>query len=101
MLFQVVHTHTHETCPGGSSENAKRFDERWQPLKKSSRVKVPAGCVSPTTHTFHTTVEADDYPNLARAPGSVNTHGTGRTSPILTLDQTAPMVEAGAFRVSR
>jgi hypothetical protein len=24
MLFQVVHTHTNETCPGRSSEEAKQ-----------------------------------------------------------------------------
>ena len=52
-------------------------------------------------HTFHITVEADDYPTLARALGALNTYGTGRTSPVLTLDQAMPMIETGAFRASR
>jgi len=101
MLFQVVHTHTNESCPGQSSEQAKRFGEWWQSLKKTSGVKVVSGYVSPMDHTFYITVEADDYPTLARALGALNTYGTGRTSPVLMLDQTLPMIEAGAFRASK
>ncbi len=101
MLYQVVHTHTNETCPGQSSEQAKRFGEWWQSLKKTPGVKVLAGYVSPMDHTFHITLEADDYPTLARALGPLNTYGSGRTSPVLTLDQTLLMAEAGAFRASR
>jgi hypothetical protein len=101
MLFQVVHTHTNVTCPGRSSEEAKRLGEWWQSLKKTSGVKVLAGYVSPMDHTFYITVETDDYPTLARALGPLNTYGTGRTSPILTLDQTVPMAEAGSFRASK
>ena len=101
MLFQVVHTHTNETCPGQSSEQAKRFGEWWQSFKKTPGVKVLAGYVSPMDHTFHITVEADDYPTLARALGPLNTYGAGRTSPVLTLDQALPLIEAGAFRASK
>ena len=60
-----------------------------------------AGYVLPMDHALHITVEADDYSTLAKALGPLNTRGTGRTSPILTLDQTIPMAEAGAFRSSR
>jgi hypothetical protein len=101
MLFQVVHTHTNETCPGQSSEQAKRFGEWWQSFKKTPGVKAVAGYVSPMDHTFHITVEADDYPTLARALGPLNTYGAGRTSPVLTLDQALPLIEAGAFRASK
>ena len=101
MLFQVVHTHTNETCPGKSSAAAKLLGEWWQSLKKTSGVKVLAAYVSPMDHTFYITVEADDYPTLASAFGALNAYGTGHTSPVLTLDQTLPMAEAGAFRVSK
>ena len=101
MLFQVVHTHTNETCPGQSSEQAKRFGEWWQSFKKTPGVKVLAGYVSPMDHTFHITVEADDYPTLARALGPLNTYGASRTSPVLTLDQALPLIEAGVFRASK
>jgi uncharacterized protein with GYD domain len=101
MLFQVVHTHTNETCPGRSPEQAKRLGEWWQSLKKTSGVKVLSGYVSPMDHTFYITVETDDYPTLARALGALNTYGAGRTSPVLTLEQTLPMAEAGAFRAAK
>jgi hypothetical protein len=101
MIFQVVHTHTNENCPGRSSEQAQRFGEWWQSLKKTSGVKVLSGYVSPMDHTFHITIEADDYPTLAKALGPLNTYGEGHTSPVLTLDQALPMVEAGAFRASK
>ncbi len=100
MLFQVTHVHTNESCPAQSSESAKRYSEWWHNLKNTSGVKVVAGYVSPMDHTFHVTVEADDYPSLARALGPLNTIGTGHTSPILTLDQAFPMAEAGAFRAT-
>lgn len=101
MLFQIVHTHTNETCPGQSAEQAKRLGEWWQSVKKASGVKVLSAYVSPMDHTFYITVEADDYPSLARAFGALNTYGAGRTSPILTLDQTLPMAEAGSFRATK
>ena len=101
MLFQVVHTHTHESCPAQSPEQTKRFAEWWQSFKKTAGVKVLAGYASPMDHTYHITVEADDYPTLARALGPLNTYGTGRTSPVLTLDQSFPMAEVGTFRMSK
>ena len=101
MLFQVVHTHTNETCPGRSAEQTKVLANFWQALKKASGVKVVAGYVSPMDHTFYITVEADDYPTLAKALGPLNSFGTGHTSPVLTLDQTVTMSEAGAFRASK
>ena len=101
MLFQVVHTHTLETCPAQSSTQAKHYSEWWQSLKKTSGVKVLSGYVTPTDHTFYITVEADDYPTLARALGSLVGIGTGHLSPVLTLDQAFPMAEAGAFRASK
>ena len=100
MLFQVVHTHTNESCPGQSSEQAKQLGEWWQSLKKAAGVKVVAEYVSPMDHTFYITVEADDYPALAKALGPLNTYGAGHTSPVLTLDQALPMVESGFFRVA-
>ncbi len=101
MLFQVVHTHNNETCPGRSPEQAKLLANFWQNLKKASGVKVVSGYVSPMDHTFYITVEADDYPTLAKALGPLNSFGTGHTSPVLTLDQTLNLAEAGAFRASK
>jgi hypothetical protein len=101
MLFQVVHTHTNETCPGRSPELTKIATDWWQSLKKTAGVKVVAGYVSPMDHTFHITVEADDYATLARALGPLNSFGTGHTSPVLTLDQTLSMAKKGAFRASK
>jgi len=100
MVFQITHTHTNEGCPAQSPEQAKRLGEWWQSLKTAQGVKVLAGHVSPMDHTFHITVEADDYATLARALGPLNTIGVGHTSPVLTLDQAFPMAEAGAFRMS-
>ena len=101
MLFQIVHTHTNETCPGQSAEQAKRFAEWWQAVKKAPGIKVLAGYVSPMDHTFYITVEADDYTALAKAMGGLNTYGAGRTFPVLTLDQTLPLAESGAFRMQK
>lgn len=101
MLFQVTHTHPHETCPAQSPEQLKRLSEWWQALKSTPGVKVLGGYVSTMEHVFHITVEADDYPALSRALGPLNTIGTGRTSPVLPLDQAFPMAEEGAFRLKR
>ncbi|MGD1120076.1 MAG: DUF3303 family protein [Dehalococcoidales bacterium] len=98
MLFQIVHTHTAETCPGKSPEVAKRTSEWWQNLKKTPGVKVLAGNASTLEHTFYITVETDDYATLARALGPLLSIGTGHISPVLTIDQTLPMAEAGVFR---
>jgi hypothetical protein len=101
MLFQVVHTHTNETCPGRSPEQAKSSSNWWQTLKKTSGVKVLAGNVSPLDHTFYITIEADDFQTVAKALGPLLSMGSGRVIPVLTLDQTLTMAEAGAFRASK
>ena len=101
MLFQVVHTHTVEECPARRPEQTKPIFAWWQALKKTPGVKVVAGNVSPLDHTFYITVEADDYPTLARALGPLVSIGTGRIIPVLTLDQAFPMAEAGTFRASK
>ena len=98
MLFQVVHTHTSDDCPARSSEQLKPISAWWQALKKTPGVKVVTGNVSPLDHTFYVTVEADDYPTLARALGPLVGIGTGRVVPVLPLDQSFPMAESGAFR---
>jgi hypothetical protein len=101
MIFQIVHTHTYETCPGRSAEAARQMGEWWQSLKKAAGVKVLSGYVSPMDHTFYITVEADDYPTVAKAFGALNAYGEGHTCPVLTMDQTMPMAEAGVFRASK
>ena len=101
MLFQVVHTHSNETCPGRSPEQTKVLANFWQALKKTSGVKVLSGYVSPMDHTFYITVEADNYQTLAKALGPLNSLGAGHTSPVLTLDQTLALSKAGAFRASK
>ena len=99
MLFQVTHVHTSDTCPGAHPEMHAGFIEWWQNMKSNSGLKVLAGYVSPMDHTFHITVEADDYPTLARSLGALNTIGEGHTSPVLTLDEAFPMAETGAFQM--
>ena len=99
MLFQITHTHTNETCPARSADETKRCGEWWASMKNTPGVKVLAGYVSPMDHVFHITVEADDYPTVARALGPLNTLGSGQTSPVLPLDQALPMAAEGAFRM--
>ena len=101
MLFQVVHSHSIETCPAQSPEVAKRFGEWWQNLKKTPGVKILSGTVSPLDHTFYIAVEADDYATLARTLGPLVGIGSGSIIPVLTLDQSFPMAETGAFRSSK
>jgi hypothetical protein len=101
MLFQVVHIHTNEECPAKSSEQLKPIAAWWQGLKKAPGVKVLAGYVSPLDHTFYVSLEADDYPTVARALGPLMTIGTGHVIPVLTLDQALPIAETGAFRESK
>jgi hypothetical protein len=101
MLFQVVHTHTNEDCPGRSPEQLKPIAEWWQGLKKAPGVKVLAGYVSPLDHTYYISVEADDYSTVSRALGTLMTIGVGHVIPVLTIDQTLPIAEAGAFRKSK
>jgi len=100
MLFQVVHTHTNETCPAQSPELSKLLGNWWRALKDNAGVTVVSAYVSPMDHTFHITVEAEDYATLALAFGPLNSFGTGHTSPVLRLDQTLAMAEGGAFRLS-
>jgi len=100
MFFQITHTHTNETCPAQSPEATQRYGAWWQALKQTPGLTVLGGYVSPMDHTFHITVEADDYAVVARAMGPLNTIGSGHTCPVLTLDQVMPMAAEGAFRMS-
>ncbi len=101
MLFHVIHTHTSESCPARSPEQIKPASAWWQALKRTPGVKVVAGMVSPLDHTFYITLEADDYPALARALGPLVGIGTGHVIPVITLDQAFPMAESGAFGLSK
>ena len=101
MLFQIVHSHTSQMCPAQSPEATKQISEWWQAMKKTPGVKVLAGTVSPLEHIYYITVEADDYAILTRALGPLVGIGTGKVIPVLTLDQTLPMAEAGTFRASK
>ena len=99
MLFQVTHTHTNETCPGAVPELTVKLGAWWQALKTNPDVKVVSGYVSPMDHTFYITLEASDYPPVARALGGLNAIGSGHTSPVILLDQALPMAQAGDFRL--
>ena len=101
MIFQIVHTHTNESCPGQSTEQAKRFGEWWLSVKNNPAIKILAAFASSMDHTFYIAVEADDYPTVVKAFGALNTWGSGHASPVLILDQTLPMAEAGTFRASK
>jgi Domain of unknown function (DUF3303) len=99
LIFQIVHTHTNETCPARSPEDIKRYGEWWNGVKSAPGIKVLTGYVSPMDHVFYITVEADDYASVARAFGPLNTMGSGQTIPVITLDQAMPLAEGGAFRM--
>ena len=101
MLFQVIHIHTNENCPAMSAEQMKPASAWWQALKKAAGVKVLTANVSPLDHTLYLSVEADDYPTLARALGPLVSMGTGRVIPVVPMDQSFPMAETGAFRASK
>jgi hypothetical protein len=98
MLFQVVHTHSHETCPGVFPDKQESFSRWWGNLKSNPNLKVIAGYVSPIEHVFHITIEADDFSTVTRAIGPLNSIGSGQISPVITLDQAMPLAEEGAFR---
>ncbi len=99
MLFQITHVHTHETCPGVVTETAPKLAEWWNNLKNNPDVKVLGGYVSPMDHTIHITLEASDFPPVARALGALNALGSGRTSPVISLDQAFPLAQSGTFRL--
>jgi hypothetical protein len=101
MLFQIVHTHTSENCPGRSPEQMKPASAWWAAMKKAPGVKVLAGYVDPLDHTFYITVEADDYSTISRALGPLMTIGSGSVIPVITLDQTFSMAETGVFRAGK
>jgi hypothetical protein len=98
MLFQVVHTHNGENCPAGSAEKTKNISDWWQALKKTPGIKILSANVSPLEHAFYITVEVDDFQVLSKTLGFLMSFGTGHVSPILTLDQSIPIAEAGAYR---
>jgi hypothetical protein len=98
MLFQVVHTHSHETCPGVVPENFESYSRWWDNLKSTPNLKVLAGYVSPIEHVFHITIEAEDFGAVTRAIGPLNAIGSGQISPVIPLDQAMPLAEQGAFR---
>jgi hypothetical protein len=98
MLFQIVHNHTHETCPGVFPDKLEAYSRWWDNLKSNANIKVLAGYVSPIDHVFYITLEADDFPTVARAIGPLNAIGDGQISPVITLDQAMPLAQEGAFR---
>jgi hypothetical protein len=98
MLFQVTHVHAREPCPGATPEGSKRAGEWWHALKQTAGIKVLSGYGSSVDHTFHLTVETDDYQRLVRALGPLNAIGTGHVTPVLTIDEAIPMADQGAFR---
>jgi hypothetical protein len=98
MFFQVIHSHSEETCPGVFPDKLATFGAWWNEMKNTPGVKVLGGFVSPIEHNFYITLEADDFGMVARALGPLNTIGTGSITPVVTLDQAIPMADAGAFR---
>ena len=98
MLFHVTHTHTAAMCPGAQPELTPVYTKWWHELNDTAGVRVLSAYVSPMDHVFYITVEADEYPVLARALGPLNAIGEGHTSPVITLDQAFPMADESAFR---
>jgi hypothetical protein len=98
MIFQVTHTHNHETCPGANPDKFTTFSQWWDAVKKNQNVKVLGGYVSPIDHVFHITLEADDFGAVTRAMGPLNSIGSGDISVVLTLDAAMPLAEEGVFR---
>jgi len=98
MIFQVTHVHSYEMCPARDNTALQTSAKWWNDMKANTGIKILGGYVSPIDHTFHITVEADDFPTLSRALGPLNVMGAGHVSPVITLDQAIPMAEEGAFR---
>jgi hypothetical protein len=98
MLFQVIHVHSHETCPGVHSELLDRYGNWWDEVKKNSSIKLLGGYVAPAEHTFYITIEADDYSAVVRAMGPLNAIGTGNIVPMIPLDAAMPLADQGTFR---
>ena len=98
MIFQVTHTHNHETCPGAHPDKFTTFSEWWAGVKNNSSVKVLGGYVSPMDHVFHITLEADDFTSVTRAMGPLNSIGSGHISNVISLDAAMPLAEEGVFR---
>src|SRR5205823_3260568 len=69
MLFQVIHSHSEESCPGVFPDKLKTFSAWWNEMKSTPGVKVLGGYVSPIEHNFYITLEADDFGAVARALG--------------------------------
>ena len=61
MLFQVIHSHSEETCPGVFPDKLKTFSAWWNEMKSTAGIKVLGGYVSPIEHNFYITLEADDF----------------------------------------
>ena len=98
MLFEIVHTHNHETCPGVHSDLLERYSKWWDEVKGTAGIKLLGGYVAPIEHTFYVTLEADDYGAVVRAMGPLNAIGTGQIVPVILLDQAMPLAESGTFR---
>jgi hypothetical protein len=98
MIFQITHTHNHETCPGVHSDKLSTFSEWWDGVKKNPNLKVVGGYVAPMDHVFHITVEADDYTTVVRAMGPLNSIGTGHVTGVISLDAAMPLAQEGVFR---
>lgn len=87
MFFQIIHTHTHETCPALLPPRAARFNDWWESFKKAEGVKIHSGVVSPLSHTFYFLVEADDATKLSAALAYLNSIGSGQVVQVVPFDK--------------
>jgi len=97
MFYQVIHTHTHASCPARNPEMAEQFSTWWETFKQTDGIRLHVGAVAPVPHTFYLFVETDDYSALVRALAWLNSIGSGDIVPVVPLDLGMGMVREGVY----
>ena len=85
MLFQIKHTHSHETCPAIFPDRKAQLVAWWDSLNLSTEVKVVAATAAPLDHVFNLTLEAENLEAVVRALSPLNALGTAETNPVVPI----------------
>jgi hypothetical protein len=91
MLFQVVHTHGHET-----SALLRGARKRVGCAEIRSDVTVAGAYAAPLDHVLYLTAEAGDLASVVRARAPLNALGTAVTSLVIGLDELLGLVGGSA-----
>lgn len=99
MLFQITHTHSHETCPAVHQSRLQDLNAWFESLKASPDVSLVGAYAAPLDHLLHITVEAPDLGAVVRALGPLNALGTAQTSPVLPLAELLSIARDGVSQL--